>query len=152
MSAVIENSSSAGSGINLKNLVKRSSRGGRSSLLYQQQIVEILSEVAGFISVPQIHYQVCKRGKKPSITTIYRNVRRLEEAGVLEYRRFQGQKGVFALAQVAAVRDHLISVDTGEVETLEGEAIERLKCEIAHAKGVSPESCHIEFYINPNLA
>lgn len=131
---------------------RRAARKGRHRPApFLQELVKVLADAADFISVPQIHWRLEQQGVKSSVGAVYRNVKRLEAQGRVEQRRFQGRKGVFALASQSAPRDHLIVVDTGEVESLQGETLERLRQEIARAKGVDPASCHIEFYVNPNI-
>lgn len=77
--------------------------------------------------------------------TVYRTMRILEQAGLVEKRDFGNGRARYEQAK-SEQHDHLINLSTGEVIEFHDEALEALKVEIARRHGFDLKDHRVELY------
>ncbi len=97
-------------------------------------IARVLSESTDHPHVEELYRRAVKIDPRISLATVYRTVRLLEEAEILERHDFRDGRARYE--EVPEIHhDHLIDVDTGEVIEFHNEEIETLQRNIAHELG-----------------
>jgi len=96
-------------------------------------IAQILSEADDHPDVEEVHRRASARDPRISLSTVYRTVRLLESAGILERHDFGDGRARYE--QARRHHDHLINVKTGEVIEFKNEQIERLQENVARELG-----------------
>lgn len=97
-------------------------------------IARVLSEATDHPDVEQVYRRATKLDPRISIATVYRTVKLLEEANILERHDFGDGRARYEEASEDH-HDHLIDVKTGEVVEFMNEEIERLQQEVARSLG-----------------
>jgi len=97
-------------------------------------IAQVLSEADDHPDVEEVHRRASARDARISLSTVYRTVRLLEGAGILERHEFGDGRARYEQAGHGH-HDHLINVTTGEVIEFSDEQIERLQESVARELG-----------------
>ena len=97
-------------------------------------IAQVLSESGDHPDVEELHRRAAARDSRISLSTVYRTVRLLEEAGILERHDFGDGRARYEPARHDH-HDHLINMTTGEVIEFKNEQIERLQESVARELG-----------------
>lgn len=111
-------------------------------------IAEVLSEAHDHPDVPELHRRVAARDAGVSLATVYRTVKRFEEAGIIERHAFRDGRARYEAAPNKH-HDHLIDLQTGKVIEFRSEEIERLQAEIARRLGYELIGHRLELYAQP---
>jgi Fur family ferric uptake transcriptional regulator len=97
-------------------------------------IARVLSEAEDHPDVEEVHRRAHARDNRISLSTVYRTVRLLEGAGILERHEFGDGRGRYEQAGHGH-HDHLINMKTGEVIEFQNDEIERLQESVARELG-----------------
>jgi Fur family ferric uptake transcriptional regulator len=98
--------------------------------------------------VEELYRRATAIDSRISIATVYRTVRLLEEAGILERHDFRDGRSRYE--QVGERHhDHLINIETGEVIEFRNEEIEKLQTEVARRLGFKLVDHRLELYGTP---
>jgi Fur family ferric uptake transcriptional regulator len=108
-------------------------------------IAQVLSEADDHPDVAAVYKRVFERDKSVSLATVYRNVRRFEQEGILERHAFRDGRSRYEKASKGH-HDHLIDLQTGKVIEFRSEEIERLQAEIARQLGYRLVAHRLELY------
>ena len=108
-------------------------------------IIQVLSEADDHPDVPELHRRVAKHDARVSEGTIYRTLKLLEDAGILERHAFRDDRHRFEKVSTQH-HDHLIDVDTGQVIEFRHAKIERLQEEVAKRLGFRLVGHRLELY------
>lgn len=108
-------------------------------------IARVLSEAKDHPDVEEVYRRASKLDKRISIATVYRTVRLLEEADILERREFGDGRARYEEA-TEEHHDHLIDIRTGEVIEFHDEEIEALQEKVAKAHGFRLVGHRLELY------
>ena len=108
-------------------------------------IARVLSTSNDHPDVEELHRRAAAIDKGISIATVYRTVRLLEEAGILERHDFRDGRSRYEEAG-ADHHDHLIDMKTGRVLEFVDPEIERLQQEIARRLGYRLVDHRLELY------
>ena len=111
-------------------------------------IAEVLSEAHDHPDVPELHRRVAARDAGVSLATVYRTVKRFEEAGIIERHAFRDGRARYEAAPNKH-HDHLIDLQTGTVIEFRSEEIERLQAAIARRLGYELVGHRLELYAQP---
>jgi len=115
-------------------------------------IAQVLSEADDHPDVEEVHRRAAIHDNRISIATVYRTVRLLEDAGILERHDFRDGRSRYE--QVTEEHhDHLIDINTGEVIEFRNEQIEKLQEIVAAELGYRLVDHRLELYavrIKPN--
>lgn len=97
-------------------------------------IASVLSEAGDHPDVEEVHRRAAARDPRISLSTVYRTVRLLEGAGIIERHEFGDGRARYEPVGHGH-HDHLINVSTGEVIEFKNEQIERLQENVARELG-----------------
>lgn len=111
-------------------------------------IARVLSDAGDHPSVDELHRRVAEIDARVSLATVYRTVRLLEEASIIERRDFRDGRSRYEMASEEH-HDHLIDVQTGEVIEFHDEEIEVLQSRIAEKLGYRLIDHRLELYAVP---
>ena len=111
----------------------------------RKTIVRVLSESRDHPDVELVHRRAVDIDPRISIATVYRTVRLLEEANILERHDFGDGRARYEEAP-SDHHDHLIDMRSGKVVEFQSEEIERLQVEIARKLGYELVDHRLELY------
>jgi Fur family ferric uptake transcriptional regulator len=111
-------------------------------------IAKVLSEAGDHPDVEEVHRRANARDPRISLSTVYRTVRLLEEAGIVERHDFGDGRARYEPAWHDH-HDHLINVTTGEVIEFKNEQIERLQESVARELGFRLIGHRLELFGKP---
>jgi Fur family ferric uptake transcriptional regulator len=95
--------------------------------------------------VDEIHKRAVAIDKKISIATVYRTVKLLEEADIIDRHEFKEGKSRYE-AVTETHHDHLIDINSGEIIEFVDDEIEKLKKKIANKLGFELVDHRLELY------
>jgi Fur family ferric uptake transcriptional regulator len=108
-------------------------------------IARVLSDAEDHPDVEALYQRATEIDPRISIATVYRTVRLLEEAGILERHDFREGRARYEEIPEAH-HDHLIDVQSGEVIEFRNDEIEKLQVEIAKRLGFKLVDHRLELY------
>lgn len=111
-------------------------------------IARVLSEATDHPDVDQVYRRATKIDPRISIATVYRTVRLLEEAQILNRHEFGDGRARYEKAPEVH-HDHLIDVESGRVIEFQNERIEELQRQIARELGYELVGHRLELYGTP---
>ena len=115
----------------------------------RQLIIKVLEKSKDHPDVETLFERANKIDNKVSIATVYRTVRTLQNAGILEKLEFNDGRSRFEDA-VRNHHDHLIDLDTGKVIEFLDEEIEQIQTKIAKKLGYKLIGHKLELYGRKN--
>ena len=115
----------------------------------RQLIIKVLENSKDHPDVETLFERANKIDNKVSIATVYRTVRTLQNAGILEKLEFNDGRSRFEDA-VRNHHDHLIDLDTGKVIEFFDEEIEQIQTKIAKKLGYKAIGHKLELYGRKN--
>ena len=108
-------------------------------------IARVLSESHDHPDAEELHRRAAAIDSHISIATVYRTVRLLEEAGILERHDFRNGRARYE-EMPESHHDHLIDVHTGSVIEFRNEEIEKLQRRVAEELGFELVDHRLELY------
>ena len=111
-------------------------------------IARVLSESEDHPDVEELYRRSVKIDDRISISTVYRTVKLLEDAGIIERHDFRDGRSRYE-QMPESHHDHLINLRTGEVIEFRNEEIERLQTEIVRKLGYRLVDHRLELYAVP---
>ncbi|GAB3163446.1 Fur family transcriptional regulator [Amycolatopsis sp. NPDC004378] len=116
---------------------------GRRSTRQRAAVVELLSTVDDFRSAQELHDELRKRGDGIGLTTVYRTLQSLSEAGEIDVLRTDSGEAIYRRCS-AHHHHHLVCRVCGRTVEVEGPAVERWAEKIAAENGFSQISHTVE--------
>ncbi|TNC27596.1 Fur family transcriptional regulator [Amycolatopsis alkalitolerans] len=116
---------------------------GRRSTKQRAAVVELLAEVDDFRSAQELHDELRKRGDGIGLTTVYRTLQSLSEAGEVDVLRTETGEALYRRCS-AHHHHHLVCRHCGRTVEVEGPAVERWADRIASGHGFSEISHTVE--------
>ncbi|MBM3585538.1 MAG: transcriptional repressor [Alphaproteobacteria bacterium] len=111
-------------------------------------IARVLSSAEDHPSVDELHRRVAAVGPRVSLATVYRTLRLLEEANIIERHDFRDGRSRYEMASEDH-HDHLIDVKSGTVIEFKSEEIEALQRTVAAKLGYRLVDHRLELYAVP---
>lgn len=111
-------------------------------------IARVLSGADDHPSVDELHRRVAAIDPHVSLATVYRTVRLLEEASIIERHDFRDGRSRYEVASEDH-HDHLIDVQSGAVVEFQSEEIEALQRAVATKLGYRLVDHRLELYAVP---
>ena len=111
-------------------------------------IAEILSDAKDHPDVAELHHRVVQRHHKVSLATVYRNLKRFENEGIVARHEFRDGRARYERVS-SDHHDHLIDITTGEVIEFTSLEIEFLQQVIADQLGYVLVGHRLELYARP---
>jgi Fur family ferric uptake transcriptional regulator len=131
------------------NRIEAQCRASGMRLTGQRKLIaQILSEAHDHPDVAELHRRVLEHDSRVSLATVYRTVKRLELAGILERHAFRDGRARYEKASKKH-HDHLIDLNSGQVVEFRSPEIERLQAEIARRFGYRLVGHRLELYAVP---
>ncbi|MCU1684312.1 MAG: fur [Amycolatopsis sp.] len=116
---------------------------GRRATKQRAAVVELLNEVDDFRSAQELHDELRKRGDGIGLTTVYRTLQSLSEAGEIDVLRTGSGEAIYRRCS-AHHHHHLVCRVCSRTVEVEGPAVERWAEKIASAHGFSEISHTVE--------
>jgi len=105
---------------------------GRRSTRQRAAVVELLSRIDDFRSAQELHDELRKRGDGIGLTTVYRTLQSLAEAGEVDVLRTANGEAVYRRCS-SHHHHHLVCRHCGRTVEVEGPTVERWAEQIAQA-------------------
>jgi Fur family transcriptional regulator, ferric uptake regulator len=116
---------------------------GRRSTKQRAAVVELLNEIDDFRSAQELHDELRKRGDGIGLTTVYRTLQSLSDAGEIDVLRTDSGEAIYRRCS-SHHHHHLVCRVCGNTIEVEGPAVERWADKIASANGFSNISHTVE--------
>ena len=133
----------------LKTISERCRNAGIRMTGQRRLIIKVLENSKDHPDVETLFERSNKIDNKVSIATVYRTVKLLQNAGILEKLEFNDGRSRFEDA-VRKHHDHLIDLDTGKVIEFIDEEIEYIQKKIANKLGYDLVGHKLELYGKKN--
>lgn len=111
-------------------------------------IAQVLSSADDHPDVEELHRRAAAIDDNISISTVYRTVKMLEDAGIIERHEFGDGRARYE-QMPDEHHDHLIDLRSGKVIEFRSEEIEHLQEEIARRLGFKLRGHRLELYAVP---
>ncbi|KAA9159822.1 transcriptional repressor [Amycolatopsis acidicola] len=109
---------------------------GRRATKQRAAVVELLAEIDEFRSAQELHDELRKRGDGIGLTTVYRTLQSLSEAGEIDVLRTSSGEAIYRRCS-AHHHHHLVCRHCGRTVEVEGPAVERWAEKVASGNGFS---------------
>ncbi len=110
------------------------------------QILDTIIELDALFEADQLLEQVKAKGFRVSKATVYRTLKLLEDAGIIQRVLFDRDQSHYQLAYGRKGNTLLVRMDTGEVEVLDMPELVALRDRICHARGLRPEGHRLQIF------
>jgi Fur family ferric uptake transcriptional regulator len=134
----------AGSEVMVSGLMQRCLQSGIRMTSQRQIIVGVIEGSEDHPDVDQLYQRAVEEDTTISIATVYRTVKLLEEAGVID--RLEFRDGRARYEESGDHHEHLIDVETGEVIEFYHAELEALKEQIAREMGYELVDHRLELF------
>lgn len=114
----------------------------------RRTVVRVVAQAADHPDAEELHRRATAIDPGISISTVYRTVKLLEEAGVVARHAFGDGRARYE-PSTTQHHDHLINLATGQVIEFQSEEIEALQAEIARRLGYRLVDHKLELYCVP---
>lgn len=109
---------------------------GLRSTRQRAAVVELLADIDDFRSAQELHDELRKRGDGIGLTTVYRTLQSLSEAGEIDVLRTDTGEAIYRRCSTHH-HHHLVCRHCGRTVEVEGPAVERWAEKVASAHGFS---------------
>ena len=110
-------------------------------------ILNTIIELDGLFEAEKLLERVRDGGFRVSKATIYRTLKLLEEAGIIQQVPFDRDQSHYQLAYGKRPDTVLINVDTGDVEAIEVPELLELRDRLCREKGLRPEGHRLQIFV-----
>jgi Fur family ferric uptake transcriptional regulator len=110
------------------------------------QILDTLVMMDDLFQVDQLIDSLKKAGHRVSKATVYRTIKLLLEAGIIQQVLFDAEHAHYQLAYGRKTRDIIVCVDTNEILAVEIPELRALVERVCAAHGVTPESHRLQIF------
>lgn len=110
------------------------------------QILDTIIELDALFEADQLLEQVKAKGFRVSKATVYRTLKLLEDAGIIQRVLFDRDQSHYQLAYGRKGNTLLVRMDTGEVEVLDMPELVALRDRICQARGLRPEGHRLQIF------
>ena len=117
----------------MNKLLEKCNKKGLRITNQRELVISIIENSTDHPNVDELYKRASIKDKSISIATVYRTVKLLEDAKVIDKHEFGDGKARYE--QTREHHEHLIDVETGEVIEFINEELEKLKNEIANKMG-----------------
>ena len=109
-------------------------------------VADVLSRVDGFRSAPDLHDLLRHEGASVGLTTVYRHLQALSEAGQVDVLRTDDGEAVYRRCPTDAHHHHLVCRTCGRSVEVEGPEVEAWASSIAAQHGFTDVSHTVEVF------
>ena len=126
------------------NRVPSALRGQRSTR-QRTAVAELLDQLDDFRSAQDLHEELRKRGEGIGLTTVYRTLQSLADAGEVDVLRMDSGEAIYRRCS-RHHHHHLVCRDCGRTVEVEGPAVEQWADRVAVENGFSQVSHTVEIF------
>lgn len=118
---------------------------GRRSTRQRTAVSDLLDQLADFRSAQDLHEELRKRGEGIGLTTVYRTLQSLADAGEVDVLRTDTGEAIYRRCS-RHHHHHLVCRSCGRTVEVEGPAVERWADRVAEENGFSQISHTVEIF------
>jgi Fur family ferric uptake transcriptional regulator len=118
---------------------------GRRSTRQRTAVAELLEQLSDFRSAQELHEELRKRGQGIGLTTVYRTLQSLADAGEIDVLRTDSGEAVYRRCSDHH-HHHLVCRACGRTVEVEGPAVEKWAERVASENGFSKVSHTVEVF------
>jgi Fur family transcriptional regulator, ferric uptake regulator len=118
---------------------------GRRSTRQRTAVAELLEQISDFRSAQELHEELRKRGEGIGLTTVYRTLQSLADAGEIDMLRTDNGEAIYRRCS-GHHHHHLVCRHCGRTVEVEGPAVERWAEKVAAENGFSEVSHTVEVF------
>jgi Fur family transcriptional regulator, ferric uptake regulator len=118
---------------------------GRRSTRQRAAVAELLEQLSDFRSAQELHEELRKRGEGIGLTTVYRTLQSLADAGEIDVLRSDNGEAVYRRCSDHH-HHHLVCRHCGRTVEVEGPAVEKWAEKVAAENGFSEVSHTVEVF------
>jgi Fur family ferric uptake transcriptional regulator len=119
---------------------------GLRSTRQRTAVAEVLDDLDAFRSAQQIHAELAARGEAVGLTTVYRTLQALAEAGEVDSLLLDDGEAVYRRCRGATHHHHLVCRSCGATVEVDGPAVERWADRVAAEHGYDDVSHTLEIF------
>ena len=119
---------------------------GLRSTRQRTAVADALDRADGFRSAQELHDQLRQDGASVGLTTVYRHLQALAEAGHVDVLRTGGGEAVYRRCPTAQHHHHLVCRDCGRSVEVEGPEVEAWASAVAAGHGFTDVSHTVEVF------
>ena len=119
---------------------------GVRSTRQRTAVADVLDRVDGFRSAQELHDLLRHDGASVGLTTVYRHLQALAEAGHIDVLRTDGGEAVYRRCPTAAHHHHLVCRECGRSVEVEGPEVETWAARVADEHGFTDVSHTVEVF------
>jgi Fur family ferric uptake transcriptional regulator len=119
---------------------------GVRSTRQRSAIAELLSGSEEFRSAQDLHDQLKASGQSIGLTTVYRNLQALADAGQVDVLRTDTGESVYRHCSSGHHHHHLVCRQCGTTVEVQADTVEQWAAEVANAHGFSDISHTVEVF------
>ncbi|MGH2828056.1 MAG: Fur family transcriptional regulator [Actinomycetota bacterium] len=101
-------------------------------------IKEVLEAAAGFRSAQELHDDLRAQGRRVGLTTVYRNLQALAQAGEVDVLRANDGEVIYRRCKSGEHHHHLVCTECGTSVEVASDEIERWAARVAQSHGFTP--------------
>jgi Fur family ferric uptake transcriptional regulator len=109
-------------------------------------VADVLSRVDGFRSAQELHDLLRQDGASVGLTTVYRHLQALADAGTIDVLRTDGGEAVYRRCPTAHHHHHLVCRACGRSVEVEGPEVEAWATAVAQEHGFTEVSHTVEVF------
>jgi Fur family transcriptional regulator, ferric uptake regulator len=110
------------------------------------EVLALLREVEGFHSAQHLHQMLLARKARVGLTTVYRTLQMLVEAGEVDSTRLPGGEQLFRRCSQSKHHHHLVCRECGRTAEVAGPAVERWADQVAAQHGFTDVGHTLEIF------
>ncbi len=110
------------------------------------EVLALLREVEGFLTAQQLHQMLVAREARVGLTTVYRTLQLLVDAGEVDSTRLPGGEQLFRRCGQSRHHHHLVCRQCGRTVEIAGPAVERWADEMAARHGFTDVQHTLEIF------
>lgn len=110
------------------------------------QILDTVLRFDGLFEAERLQSELKKAGFRVSKATVYRTIKLLQEAGIIQSVLFDQDQAHYQLVYGKRPNDLIIRVDTGEVVQIDVPELIALRDRICRAKGLVPQGHRLQIF------
>ncbi len=119
---------------------------GVRSTRQRTAVADVLDKVDGFRSAQELHDLLRHDGASVGLTTVYRHLQALADAGQIDVLRTDGGEAVYRRCPTAEHHHHLVCRGCGRSVEVEGPEVESWASQVAEAHGFTEVSHTVEVF------
>lgn len=118
---------------------------GRRATRQRVAVAAVLDDLVGFQSAQQIHDLLRRQGDSVGLTTVYRSLQAMADAGEVDVLRTDDGEAMYRRCG-SAHHHHLVCRDCGRAVEVEGPTVERWAEQVAAKHGFSDVTHTVEVF------